>query len=404
MKIKASISVFFLVLLCWCMALTFLACGTTPSNRGVSSADAQAAAQDALNRMEGRQPSSSSQSGLSTQPAAAQNPSSAQQGTVVNTGRTQPAWVNSVESVYNRNQYVAATGYASSREMAEKNALANLTAIFGQSIYADQTITNTYQEAVKNGVSAGWTDSIAMENTIKTSASMDSLVGAEIKEVWFDSRSTHYAVAVLEKSKTARLYSDMITANQSMIKNLISMNQTEKNSIEGFSRYLFAATVADINISYGNLLKVIGATPPGELKKGDDYRLEAVDIAKAIPIGLNVQNDKAGRIQGAFSKAFSDLGFRSGGNNSRYLLDVIVNTSPVEIANQVNKYTRIELYANFMDTDSGTVLLPFNFNDRQGHLSQPEADNRAYAAAERKINEDYVKVFSDYVYQLLPKR
>jgi hypothetical protein len=306
--------------------------------------------------------------------------------------------------VYNRNQYVAASGFAASREMAEKNALANLSAIFGQSIYADQTITNTYQEAIKNGVSAGWTDSLAMENTIKTSVSMDSLVGAEIKEVWFDSRSTHYAVAVLEKAKTAQLYSDMIAANQSMIKNLTAMSQGEKNSIEGFSRYLFAATVADINISHGNLLKVIGAMPPGELKKGDDYRLEAVDIAKAIPIGLNVQNDKAGRIQGAFAKAISDLGFRSGGTNSRYLLDVTINTSPVELVNQANKFTRIELNANFMDTNSGTVLLPFNFNSREGHSTQSEADNRAYAAAERKINDDYVKVFNNYVFQLLPKK
>jgi len=409
MKIKTALSVFSLILACFCMALAFLACATNLSGR--EAADAVAAAQSALDRMDGKPPASSqgSLSAQPTQPAgaqgtASQGASSAKQEPVLNTGKNQPTWVNSVDSVYNRNQYVAATGYASSREMAERNALSGLIAIFGQSIYADRTVTEAYQEVVKNGKTAGYTDSTAIDSTIRTSASMDTLLGAEIREVWYDSKNTYYAVAVLEKAKTARLYSEMITANQNMIKNLVTMSQTEKNSMEGYSRYQFAAAVADINISYGNLLKIIGATPPGELKRGDDYRLEAVDIAKAIPIGLRVQNDKAERIQGAFTEAIVGLGFRSGGINSPYLLDVSITTSPVELASQTNKFTRIDLKANLMDSSSGTVLFPFNFNDRQGHVTQSEADNRAYASAARKINEDYAKAFSSYISALIPKK
>jgi hypothetical protein len=419
MKAKPSLFDFFPVLLrsvwpCFCVALVFFACESAPAKKEGSLAEAQAAAQRAQDIMDGKQPASS-QGSLSAQPTqptqptaaqgtTAQGASSAKQEPVLNTGKNQPAWVNSVDSVYNRNQYVAAAGSASNRDMAERNALSNLIAIFGQSIYADQIVTNTYQEVVKNGKTSGYTDSTAIDNTIRTSASMDILLGAEIREVWYDSKNTYYAVAVLEKTRTARLYSEMITANQNMIKNLIAMSQTEKNSMEGFSRYQFAAAVADINISYGNLLKIIGATPPGELKKGDDYRLEAVDIAKTIPIGLKVQNDKAERIQGAFAEAIAGLGFRSGGVNSPYLLDVNITTSPVELASQTNKFTRIELKANLMDSSLGTVLFPFNFNDRQGHVTQSEADNRAYAAAEKRIKDDYAKIFSNYISQLIPKK
>ncbi|MDR0315981.1 MAG: LPP20 family lipoprotein, partial [Treponema sp.] len=151
-------------------------------------------------------------------------------------GVVKPAWVDSVDSVYNRALYIAAVGYAANRAMAEKNAFANLTAIFGQSIQADQIITNTYQEAVSNGVTAGWTDTIVMDNTIKTSASLDTLAGAEIMEVWFDSNRTWYAAAVMERVKAIRLYNDMYNANQVMINNLVTMDQAEKNSLEGFSR------------------------------------------------------------------------------------------------------------------------------------------------------------------------
>ena len=116
-----------------------------------------------------------------------------------------------------------------------------------------------------------------------------------------------------------------------------------------------------------------------------------------------MQNDRAGRIQGAFAKALSDLGFRSGGSNSRYMLDVNVLTSPVDIAGSPNSWTRIEVSANLSDADSAAVLLPYSFNSREGHTSQPEADNRAYAAAERRINQEYADLLGGYLSQLLPK-
>jgi hypothetical protein len=241
--------------------------------------------------------------------------------------------------------------------MAERNALANLTAIFGQSIQVDQTISNTYQEAVRNGVSLGYTDNIANQETIRTSASMDTLVGAEIREVWFDSRDTYYAVAVMDKARTVQLYNEMIQANQNMITNLLNMSQAEKNSLEGFSRYQFAATVADINVSYVNVLRVLEAPLP-TLVNGETYRLEAQSIARAIPIRVAVTNDKSARIQNAFASCLTSLGFRTGGTGSQYVLEVNVVTNEVEIPNNPNKWARMELSANLIDSGLGVIMLP----------------------------------------------
>jgi len=398
----------FISLLSCFLFLALGACKSSPDS-GASPADAQAAARGALGRLDeqvGGPPKDAPSAPSQQKPSSGQNASSSstQQQTTVNNSKTKPKWVDSVDSVFNRSQYVAASGNATNRDMAEKNALANLTAIFGQSIKADQTITNTYQEATKNGVTTGWTDNIAMQNTIKTSSSMDTLVGAEIKEVWFDSKSTYYAVAVMEKARTAQLYNEMIKANQNVIDNLINMNQTTKNSMEGYSRYQFAAIVADINITYGNLLQVIGSPLPSGLIKGDNYRLEAQNITKTIPVGITVKNDKSGRIQGAFAKAFSDIGFRSGGTNSRYNLNVDITITPVEYPNNVNKFARIELGANFIDTSDKSVLFPYNFDSREGHATLSEAENRAYMTAERRIASEYKNLLLDYMSNLLPKR
>jgi len=390
LKIKSACLLF-------CLAFFALYACKTPSGGGEDAASAQASAQAALDRLDGKPASTPT-----SQPSSVQSATTKQQP-AINHSKSKPAWVDFSDSVYDSSNYVTAVGNAANRDMAEKNALANLTAIFGQSIKADQTITNTYQEAVKNGVTTGWTDNTAMDSTIKTSASMDTLIGAEVKEVWYDSKGTYFAVAVMEKAKTAQIYNEMIKANQSMIANLVTMKDAEKNSLEGFSRYQFAAAVADINITYGNVLQVIGYPVTG-LVKGDSYRLEAKNITKAIPIGINVKNDKSGRIQGAFAKAFSDIGFRSGGNNSRYILNVDITVSPVDLPNNTNKFARIELGANLIDTNGNAVLIPYNFSSREGHTTATEAENRCFLAAERKINEEYKDLLTDYLNQMLPKK
>jgi hypothetical protein len=319
--------------------------------------------------------------------------------------KSAPDWVRDPYKKFDEKTDVAAVGVGSSRQAAEKDALGKLVAIFGQSIQVDEKISTSYREAVQSGAAASWSENTAIDSSIATSTGLDSLVGAEIGETWFDGKTNYYAAAVLNKAKALQIYSNLIKVNQAMIDNLVNMPAADRSSLDGFARYQFAALIADITFSYGNLLSSIGAPLFAQgLKKGDDYRLEAQNIAKTIPIGITVKNDKAGRIQGAFAKAFADLGFRSGGTNSRYMLTVEITTSPVELANQINKFTRIEVTANLNDTSLNTVLFPFNFNSREGHATQSEADNRAYTAAERKINEEYTELLSEYLSQLVPKK
>ena len=317
------------------------------------------------------------------------------------TATTQPNWLRDPYAKYDRQANVAAVGSGSSRDAAEKSALGSLVAFFGQDIQVDEKVAVSYQQAVRNGVIANWSENTAIDNVISTSAGFDSLVGAEIGDVWDDGKE-YYAVAVLNRNNAVRIYSSIIGSNQAMIDNLVSIPPAGKNTLEGYARYQFAATVADMTIPYVNLLSVIGG-PAQTLKSGDDYRLEALSIVKAIPVAIRVQNDRSGRIGGAFAKALSDLGFQSGGNDSRYVLDVDIVTTAVEIANNPNKWTRIEVAANLVETDLGTVLLPYNFNDRLGHTTQEEADNRAYMAAEQKINGEYSGLLQSYLNQLLPK-
>jgi hypothetical protein len=86
------------------------------------------------------------------------------------------------------------------------------------------------------------------------------------------------------------------------------------------------------------------------------------------------------------------------------VLNVTLSLSEAVLGNQQNKFTRYVVDASLTDTAEGMVLLPFNINGREGHLSLPEAENRAVMAAEKKINETYGAILSEYLSTLLPQR
>jgi hypothetical protein len=320
------------------------------------------------------------------------------------TGRAtggQPGWIRSPYSVFNERQYVAAVGYGNDATQAAKSAYANLTAVFGQSIHVDETLTSNYQEMVRSGGAASWTDTTSLQSVIHTEFSLGALLGSQIRER-YDERGTWYAVAVMERAIAIPMYTDVINANLIMINNLIAISESEKNSIDGFSRYQFAATVPDINASYGDVLKYLGAAVPAGVSNGTAYRIEAANIVKTIPITVVVRNDNNNRIGSAFAKSLADMGFLSGGNNSRYRVEATLTLEDAPSAQNV--FVRYIITANFIDTNGNAVLVPYSINGREGHSSPQNAVNRTLTAAENRIGTEYSALLNDYLSRLLPKK
>ncbi|MCL2191130.1 MAG: LPP20 family lipoprotein [Treponema sp.] len=299
---------------------------------------------------------------------------------------------------FSRQAYLTARGHGSSRQAAEMDAFRQLVTIFGVDVQADVRLVEAYRGRA-GGAGAHTVD---FGSEIVLGAGMDNLIGAEIGDRWDNGRNSFYALAVLNKARAAQVYSEMIRANLEAIAGLTDLPAGERNSFDGFSRYQFAAVIADMNAGYAAVLSAVGSPRQG-LRTGDDFRRDAQAIAAAIPIGVNVPGDRAGRIQGAFGRAFSDLGFRTGGTNQRYVLDVDITLLPTD--HQANVvFSRMELSANLVDVRTGSVLLPFTFNVREGHRTQSEAENRVFLAAERRINDVYRDMLSDYLMQLIPGR
>jgi hypothetical protein len=174
--------------------------------------------------------------------------------------------------------------------------------------------------------------------------------------------------------------------------------------MDGFARFQFAITLAEANKVFANVLSVIGAPVPPEMRQSEDYRLESSAIIRAIPVSVTVEGDRENRIRSAFASVFTDAGFRTGGTNAPYQLQARISFTEVQLPNQTNKFVRYVLEGNFVDTAADATLFPYNVNGREGHLSLPEAETRALRAAEAKIKEDYAKTLSSFLAQLVPKK
>ena len=324
----------------------------------------------------------------------------------------QPEWVQSrVHARFNSNMYLTAIGSGSSRHAAERDALVRLVAMFGQDIHFDERTTELYWGVIGSGAAAAWGERVAIESYFERQVGMNDLAGVEIGDFWEDGRGTVFALAVLNRARATEIYSGRIRANQEIIENLTNMFWAERNTFDGFARYQLAAVFADMNFGYGEMLTIIGAHQYARgLRRGDDFRREAQEIRRAIPIGINVRNDRDGRIHGAFARAFSELGFMTtGGTNTRYVLDVDISIrSNSNFSQFFGRYTTSAyktLRADLRDTRTGAVFLPFNFTESDSSmLNQRDAESRALLLVEQRINNEYGNLLSDHLSRLIPER
>jgi hypothetical protein len=356
-------------------------------------ADYQAAADDATRRLE---------EALSGGSAAGKKQTISEEVQTTK-GGTRPRWVTNPYSDFSKNRYIAAVGTAKNRSDAEKQAFASLIAFFGQSVKSDYAVASAYSEAVTNGIVfvAEKTD---VREIIVTAASLDNLIGAEIGNVWEDTRGNVYALAYIEKERTILIYTQLIRINQNNIENLVSMNAEQKNTFDGYARYKLAALLANMNTEYANIVSLAGgSTSSLNLTGADAFVLEAANIIKNISVGFNVKKDSSNRVRDAFAKVLSNEGLRTQGNNPPYILEINIDMGEAKFPGNSFIFCRYTISANLIEKATGAVLFPFNFTDREWHTTYTEAQNRAFASIEKIISEKYPDAFREYLATLLPK-
>jgi hypothetical protein len=303
-----------------------------------------------------------------------------------------PPWGSNPYSLYPEALYLAAEGHGPSRDAAERDALVTLASRFGQSIHSDLRTLNVYTEAALDGVVK--TESAAgITEALRISVAMDTLAGAEIRDVWHDGRGLYYALAVMEKGPAVKLYAGLAASSQKIIDELTLLPEDETYSLEGAANYGLAASIADAGQVFGRVLSILGS-PAAGLPPGEEYRIRAAEIIRNIPV--LVRGEGPGRIKDAFAAALTEAGFRTGGLDSRYVLELDAGFSETFSGGRY-RWCGYEISAALTDAKTGTILLPYNIEGREGHLRYEEAEKIALREAEEKIRQSYGTSLGEYL-------
>lgn len=314
-----------------------------------------------------------------------------------------PEWVSSPATVYPSSTYLQYVGYANDRSKAEVEAVNGLAAIFGQSVKSDTLAQKRMAQAKSDGKVATVSVSAFSQDVLR-SVDVSDLVGVEIKDYWSDG-TTWYAIAVLDKTKTADIYTDMIRKNARAIKDLLQKAENDTYSIEGYAAYDFACDIAVENEGHVKKLAVIKPEAVKSLNvnvpSSKEIGARKLEIAKEIPICVLISGDEDGKIASIFSEVISDSGFRGTlDSTARYVLTGSLSFEESVSGDKKTTKCRYNLETYILDTENDHQVCPFNLNGRDSHVQYSEAKNRAMKSLEKKIKTDFKKTFADYLKSL----
>jgi len=309
--------------------------------------------------------------------------------------QSKPAWVDKPSDVYPDALYVSATGGGRNREAAESSAKGALVSYFKQSVSSRIAIQENEQQAGGRTVQSTSSASLSVEAT----AALDSLIGVEVKSTWNDSKGKTgwWAVAVMEKA----LARDRYTAELNKVVNEINLlsNVSGGVSFDSIAKCRAARKLLPQAEVHALVLSMVdGPDRHNELIQLAAKVDNALKEAQSIPVDVRVTGDKNGRFRAAFAKPFTDRGFRTGNQNSRFALVVRVS---LEAAPRNQYYnTRYTVDAVLRDTRTGAELLTYNTADRESHpASQADADNRAVLAGVSVVEKEFPGVLQEFLDQ-----
>ncbi len=313
-----------------------------------------------------------------------------------------PAWVNTPAKVFPAEKYFAQVGEGASQKKADLAAVENLAAIFGRDVKSSLITSKRMAQAQKSGqVETGSVSEFSQDITQKVS--QENLFGIELKESFLDGK-TYYALAVMDKEKTAVALVSMITKNEEAIKQNLNYYDGEV-SLEAYGALHFAREVAILNEKYLQKLNVIksnsAATLRNQCTTAKTVSQQLTKLAQQIPIYIRIEGDSEGKLQKAFADMLKAIGFRtSDDSNERYVLSgsLSFDKRVPRDGSTIQYYYTFE--GNLSDSELYQNLWPFSFTGRESSVDETDLSFRMYRTLESKIKTTINASFLNFLNSL----
>jgi hypothetical protein len=305
-------------------------------------------------------------------------------------------WLCFVESAADRN----------GAEAAAMNALAQSFRVDIRSATEDnQTLVSQIRRNGKQSIGES-AEYRQFTQNLGAFSSVSGLIGVE-KEFWTARDGTVYANVRMNRAECSARYQSAIEENESLINLIRKRAEAAAGGFETLANLSFAETVAELTDNFYTVRSVLQPETIGQrpLYGGaGEIRLLKQEISGQIVIAVKVNGDVDDRISKAFSTVFSEQGYLTGGEGTEAPYTHTLRADfklEDEQADRRYKYARFTLNGALTDR-RGAEILAFTENDREGHLLQEGAQERAVQGAESYIMEGgFAEKFDAYLDSLL---
>lgn len=314
-----------------------------------------------------------------------------------------PEWITLPTSVYPSEKYMNGVGSGESREVAELEAVRNLSSVFGQTVKSTTVASKKMEQALSNGkVSFSSTENLQQNITSQIEA--ENLIGIEIAEYFYNrTEKKWYALAILERKKATAIYKDYIEKNDVAVRQAIKESEKNPGTFYGYGEICFATEIASENDRLVKNLTVIDFESGNEISKKvvsfQNMQLTKKNFAEDITIYVKISGDKDNKIKSAFQDIFSKYGFKtSSSKKERYNLEGKYS-SEISTKGKIT-YCVYSLDLDFSDILQSESLFAINLKGREGSTSESDAINRTYRVLEKDIGTEFSKNFDSYINNL----
>lgn len=314
-----------------------------------------------------------------------------------------PEWITLPSGVYPAEKYMNGTGSGTNRETAELEAVRNLSSVFGQTVKSNTAASKKMERAISEG-KVSFSSAENLQQNITSQIEAENLIGIEIAEYFYNKpEKKWYAVAILEREKTAAVYQKYIEKNDEAVRKAIKESEKNPGTFYGYSEICFAAEIASENDKLVKNLTVIDFESGSEISKKivslQNTQLAKKKFAENITIYVQISGDKDNKIKSAFQDIFSKYGFKtSPSKKEKYTLEGKYSSEISQKGKII--YCVYSLDLDFSDVLQAESLFAINLKGREGSLSESDATNRTYRTLEKDIGTQFSKNFDSYINNL----
>ena len=308
-------------------------------------------------------------------------------------GNGLPAWADHPGKAYDENEYLLAVGSGNTLKEAHDDALGNLARIFRADINASQELIDEFIETSRN-------DEFSSEQTtqllnVTRIGSSQNLMNTRILESEVAGNGTYYALAGMNRSKTASMYNQEISHNELKINEYETNAEQEADPLQSLILLKKALVFAEVNENLSRQRSILlGRAAGSELNTMALTRIqEKLRIIKQ-QVPVSIQSTSATEtILSAIALAFQQEGFTIDVHSREPILEVTVDyhSQKAELNRDGHEFVKWELIVNIVNNQSGQSLTSFLTEGRDGAYSYSDALKRADFSARKEIGSSFKK-------------